>query len=819
MGVVVREENGVVGIMMARLLRRVMEEAKESHLFEFPIWVTVGESSTGELQRKIGEGLGIRVGSRREEDAEIRIKAALEDGKIFLILNEVHEPLVLGKLGIYEDQLVLGSKVVIVTPVQQVCSVMETHRIIEEEGWESLSEEDAWDLLVQEAIDVAANLPGTQGRITGEVVMECWVYCLLFPHAAYKDELIAYWITEGFISGFGWVKHHVVAAENLLDELKERCMLQEEDNNRTRIPNRIASKIFAAATDPGRGGSNRHRILARCELGLKQPPEIAEWEDKERISLCRNQIERLSFATTPPKCSRLTTLLLDHNPLREIPDLFFEHMKSLRVLDLSVTNITSLPSSLSCLCNLRMLSLQFCPYLETLPLPLIQALTELQYLDLYEATIKRVTSKVSFENMPNLHVLDISTKTGRRGITQLSLRGCGSLELFFGLYGLENLEVLDLSGTKIKEFPRRIAELKRLRRLDLLDTKYLTTVDWNAIRWLPKELNWNQCCFDLPRQSQIRGSDGHCISVSDTNIFKTLDANSHLWEGYFQKFYFYVCACEEWREDNERQDSDDPFERDQFYYSDIFAKAKIKHRDPSTSYSKCLEVHATKGVFDGIGGILFNTEFFSLQNNHFIITLSDLGVENMGKLIECRIEKCHQMESFIVGKGRNVNVLQCLRKLWVYHVTKLTTLCKGIFGQKSFTLLNHIYLESCQGLVNLFSLGICFEKLQILELKFCRRLETLFQEDQAGQDAFPLLHTLWLWELPKLKSICNGYLPTLEKLRVKGCPKLRKLPLHVGNPNTTPEVSGETNWWNNLVWEDMGIKNHIRFQDQDPFSL
>ncbi|XP_077251446.1 putative disease resistance protein At1g61300 [Tasmannia lanceolata] len=756
------------------------------------------------------------------------------DGRILLILDDVTTgdtiPVYLEDGALHRDSKVIRVRFY-ARWGENIDRRKKKMRIIEQERWWSLSEEDVWNLLSGEANDLSTDLSGNGINFTGDTIMKCWMICLLFPKGVDADDLMHHWIIKGYIIGFERVLDDgLLWARALLDGLHERRMLfthkiHYNDKGQVRI------SFFVAGEATTERISRRHRFLLRSNVRLTQPPEAEEWEDKEMISLSWNEIRSLLHPSSlsflhpsslsydedgkctvhPPKCPTLTTLLLDHNPLEMIPETFFEHMKGLQVLDLSSTRISSLPPSLSCLSNLRMLSLNDCPCLESLPMPQIQA--KLEILNFKRTPIKSLIPKASFEDMRNLRFLDFYVPNAS-GITHFSVRGCLSLERLQGLETLVNLHMLDLSGTKIKNLPEEITNLKKLMRLDLIDTKHLEIVNWNEIRRLPKELNWDQCSMNLARESQVKGKNGYFISVHDACIFQTLDSHSPLWEQYFQKFHFYVCAYEE-----RCKDKDDPFMIKQIYYGDIYAQIKTKHFAPSTNYDKCLEIYTSKGILIGIGGVLYNTEFFHLHNNKFITTLSDLEVENLSKIIECRIEKCHEMKSLVIGQSENIDVFHCLKKLWVYHLTKATVLCKGKFGRKSFTLLNSIYLDSCPRLVNLFSSEIRFEKLEILEIRFCYKLETLFYEDQVGQDAFPLLHTLCLWELPMLKTICNGYLPKLEKLKTKGCLKLHKIPLHIGNQNTPPEILGEANWWNNLVWEDMGMKNRIRFREQSPFTL
>lgn len=112
-----------------------------------------------------------------------------------------------------------------------------------------------------------------------------------------------------------------------------------------------------------------------------------------------------------PKFNRLSTLLLQDNPLDSGYDqYFFYSMPNLRFLDMSRTNISALPKSLS-----------------------------------------------------SLKILQI-----------LVLRNCAKLKSLPDLSNLRDLMVFDLSGTPLELWPQGIENMKKLRRLDLSQTKLAT---------------------------------------------------------------------------------------------------------------------------------------------------------------------------------------------------------------------------------------------------------------------------------------------------------------------------------------------------------
>lgn len=139
--------------------------------------------------------------------------------------------------------------------------------------------------------------------------------------------------------------------------------------------------------------------MVKAGLGLNTLSR--EWiEGFEKVSLMQNNIKIL------PKFSNsknLSTLLLQQNPLKSIPNSLFVNMHNLRVLNLSYTSIQVLPDSISSLQNLHAFLLCFC---ELNSLTSLAMLKELRVLDLSYTLIGRLP--LDIEGLVNLHRIDLS---------------------------------------------------------------------------------------------------------------------------------------------------------------------------------------------------------------------------------------------------------------------------------------------------------------------------------------------------------------------------------------------------------------------------
>ncbi|KAJ0501592.1 putative leucine-rich repeat domain superfamily [Helianthus annuus] len=142
------------------------------------------------------------------------------------------------------------------------------------------------------------------------------------------------------------------------------------------------------------------RLMNKSALKLNQLAR--EWiENVEWVSVMDNGI---SIVPDYPNCQKLSTLLLQRNPLSQnIPDSFFMQMPRLKVLDLSKTGIKSLPESVSTLCSLRALLLSFSELKE---IPSLTMLKDLRVLDLSHSRLKKLPSDIG--ELTNLRRLDLS---------------------------------------------------------------------------------------------------------------------------------------------------------------------------------------------------------------------------------------------------------------------------------------------------------------------------------------------------------------------------------------------------------------------------
>ncbi|KAE7996846.1 hypothetical protein FH972_001535 [Carpinus fangiana] len=567
-------------------------------------------------------------------------------------------------------------------------------------------------------------------------------------------------------------------------------------------------------------------------LDLSENPNLVKIEDNtfgplknlRRLNLSSNiKIENLPVLSNLCKLELLN--LSGCSALTKIADQSFEHMTRLQKLQLSETQIESLPS-LSKDVNLRQLLLRSCIRLKQLPS--WESLSKLEVLDLSGAQLLKGNTADFLKNMNGLQLLNLSgtgvtlpSLSNLTNLTQLSLGGCSlsELEPNFGghtklevlnlseteitslpslgkltslrelrlrgcsglmqlpdLKSLTHLEALDLWGTGIKGFPYEISELTSLKHVGLPDMAGVETLEWDSIKRLPEEVNWAECGI------LKHCKDGPCISMSATQLSGILkDHPDQL--ANLDKFHISVSAP--LKEEGGARDIDwhriDPSLRN------IYLQ---KFSVPEEG-ARFLEIVGFDCFPDAIEGGIVKAEYIALIRNKFMKSLSDLAAglkavnEGVAAMKGCTLEKCNEMETIFGGEEREVKMRGNLETLRASNLPKLKSVVSiGKEKVGGFENLKELYLDCCPLLEFVFPSSQQPENLEILEIKFCDKLKTLFDSEPPTETErkLPKLKKLHLVELPELTSIkvpesmtVKDIFPSINSIKVRECPMINEL--------------------------------------------
>ncbi|KAK1670586.1 hypothetical protein QYE76_058745 [Lolium multiflorum] len=238
----------------------------------------------------------------------------------------------------------------------------------------------------------------------------------------------------------------------------------------------------------------------------------------------------------------------------------------------------------------------------------------------------------------------------------------------------------------------------------------------------------------------------------------------------------------------------------------------------------------------GIKPIIFvmnEAESLHVHDNSSITTIISqhmisIGVEReifWRHLTCCLVERCpklhtvfttnyniacfHELETFwaadlrmahcIWSKGRmddgeDTDTFAKLRSIHLYCCPRLTFILP-LSWFYTLSSLETLHIVNCGDLRQVFP----------VEVEFLRRIATNHQD---GVLEFPKLKHIYLHELYKLQHICEAkmFAPKLEKVRLRGCWGLRRLPA-VGQ-ESHPVVDCEKDWWDKLEWDGLEAGHH-----------
>ncbi|KAE8674459.1 hypothetical protein F3Y22_tig00111754pilonHSYRG00073 [Hibiscus syriacus] len=486
---------GMGGVGKTSIMKVINNQLlKETEKFDTVIWITVSkEMSISKLQKDIASKIGVEFYGDEDETtrAGILFETLSQKSRFVMILDDLWEKVYLERIGIPESYL-NGIKLVLTTRSADVCRqvgcrVIKVKPLMEEEAWELFLEKAGCDILnIRGAepiarsiakrcaglplgiITIASCLKGiddisewrnalkelslrkksvngfedevfqqlqfSYDRLKNPKLQDCFLSCALYPEdkEIVEEGLIQLWIAEGLVEE--WI-----------------ACRQREHARTVKMHDLLRDMALRIA---------KSRFLVKAGLMLKKVPDVQEWSmNLEKVSLMGNQWLHIPLEMSPPKCPRLTTLLLSQCNIVSIPEGFFKHMDALKVLDLSFNPIKSLPISLSKCLGLTTLLFSDC-CIESIPESFFDDMNELKILDLSWNPIKSLPHSLS--NLKNL--------------TSLLLDCCEDLGNVPSLSNLGVLRKLDLRGTNIKEIPHGMENLVSLEHLNLDQSKNLNEI-------------------------------------------------------------------------------------------------------------------------------------------------------------------------------------------------------------------------------------------------------------------------------------------------------------------------------------------------------
>ncbi|KAH1063519.1 hypothetical protein J1N35_028506 [Gossypium stocksii] len=816
---------GMGGVGKTIIMKHIHNDLLKEQRFERVIWVTISkEFNVMKVQDDIASALKLKESLDKEGD-KLRRAAILSEmlkkaGKHVLILDDVWDEVSLEEVGIPEPSGSNGYKLVLTTRSERVCkymgctvikvkplpeeqaltlflskvgpnivqnqTLMPILRLVVEEcaglpltivvvAGTLKGEEDPliWKNALRELKERIENVEGVEAKVIerlkfsfdhlkDEKVKYCFLHCALYPEdfEIWKNELIECWIEEGFTDDMGTRQEMKDKGRVILKKLEDNCLLENVSSGKMKMHDAVRDMALSITR-------MNPRYMIQAGLQLEELPEKEQWSwDIVKVSLMRNLISEISIDVLPTKCQLLTTLLLQHNPIKKIPNSFFTNMPCLSVLNLSYTKIESLPNSISELKNLTTLLLRFCSKLRDLPcLSMLQELKKLdlhwtkiaevpegtdmmiklRYIDLCVCTLKEIPAGL-LPKLVHLQHLCFYVNNEKTSLKAEEMEQLKKLECFTGRF------------EDINEFNKFISSMQQ-RKKNLI--KYNLVVGTLNLPYAIKEIGTQ---LKIVRIGGVQNWEGelimHPIEIQELNIF------------------------------------------DCHYLRSLV--------DDNSSLKNAIDLRVCRILWCvGIECVVSFSSFASSSAHPFqSLEVLDLGyLPKLSALI---------MKDAGIGSATTSTLAP--------SATFSHLMIISIVGCSSMkTLLPHWLLPNLQNLEKIHVYA-CSQLVEILGVATSEVEEE--GRDALIKFHLPKLRELTLRESPNLKSICSksGVMvcDSLEDIEVfNGCDKLKRIPPFVplvghGQPfaYAPPSLTivSSTRWWESLEWDDHpNFKNVLHF--------
>ncbi|PHT49669.1 putative disease resistance protein RGA4 [Capsicum baccatum] len=606
----------------------------------------------------------------------------------------------------------------------------------DEKEWSFVRDSDIWNL-PQDESSILPALKLSYFHLPQDL-RHCFAYCAIFEKGSKidKEELIYFWMANGFISSEGNLEPEDRGNE-VWNELYWRSLFQEVQQN---SDGRMLFKIHDLVLDMARS------IMADGIHATKL--EGGEKISASRIRHATIHAEDKSFLAFP-KCTMpynpstitvyrsLRVLIFCSVQLKELPSTI-GNLIHLRYLDLFSTCIDSLPRSICSLQNLQMLSVEDCCLLRVLP-------KHLRYL---------------------------------RNLRHLRLKGCPLSHMPPNIGQLTHLKTLN----KFVVGKRRCSKLSELRDLNLrgeLVIEHLERVEnhMDAKEALCSKQNLQSLALYWNRSTE-------CVSSKDVDlqVLEALEPHSDL--KHLKVAGFRSTRLASWMKDSVLRTIVTLYLHDCKYCLHLPPLAQLP-RLKSLSLRGLHIEYIDSDVESGVSQLrkfpsLVSLEMCNLPNLKGVSIKE--GEEQFPSLHEMWIEDCPLLKFPRLLSVRNLRNIKCSNMT----LASISNLC----GLTSLAISNNKELTSfpeevLTNLTDLDTLSIVnFSKLEVLPnslenlttLKFmciahCNQLKSLPEQQLQG-----------------LTSVCklsiNRCLASLEELAILGCPELVSFPHEIKHLNS-----------------------------------
>ncbi|EXC14444.1 putative disease resistance protein [Morus notabilis] len=495
------------------------------------------------------------------------------------------------------------------------------------------------------------------------------------------------------------------------------------------------------------------------------------------------------------ECPHVKLLWMWKTGSSEVPDLFFEETKELKVLDLSYAKLLPLPSSLGFLENLRVLNLCDCTLGD---ISEIGNLKLLQVLDMTGSTIEYLPKEIG--QLSHLRELEIGrckwlTKihpdvlSNLKELEELNMKN--TVIQWEDGDGRENASLTDLQelpNLRALHLEVESAHIKSTNLLSKKFSRYEISINTRPSIWFSNKLT----AYTLFGSKILKLNLGSNLLIEELGLGMLLDCSDEVQFVGIQDVDALIPGVN----------------KQGFLETMHMALYDTKIRYiisplPSHPYSaferlESLRLHTLEKLEHICHRELGSGSFCRLQQLeinkcHELKSLVSFSVAKLlVQLQEINVYDCNMIEEIITHDDQPLNNagtiefpqlqtlrLQSLPKLKTFFSQGLEpskrTLVPLFSGQVQASKLTNLEVSYCESLKYLFSSAFASKlpNLYYIYMKECNMMEEIIIVDQKVEEiCFPQLQYLQLQNLPKIKKFCSGIsieCPLMADLKMWNC--------------------------------------------------
>ncbi|KAF9597802.1 hypothetical protein IFM89_021887 [Coptis chinensis] len=849
---------GMPGVGKTMLIDAVTEELKREKLYDEVVKVTVSQNL--DLQKIQGD-IAKLLGQELLDNDPISLRAGQlferlsQNKKILVILDDLWERVELAKLGIPCKNNKKGCKVVFTTRDQGVCNIMESDLELQ---IGVLSEEDSWSLFRLKAGQVVDSLSHqtaardivtrceglplaivTLGRalrnkdatiyadalnrlkksifydhmspvtasirlsydyLQSETTRFCFLFCCMFP----EDFKIDFEVLLTYVKGENLVRDVNTLGEARgrlhaeVDKLASSGLLSRAKDGYIMMHDVIRDVATSIASEEG------NEFIMRAGLELRDWPDLGKCK---RLSLMNNKIRcALPYQIEAPQ---LLTLSLSgtRDYLSKIPDDFFQETKSLKTLDLSHTNVDSLPPSLSCLVNLRTLRLEYCHNLVNVNA--IEKLEKLEILSLFHSGHSRFPNGI--KGLRNLRLLNLSYTDWFGVKSNFMPNVISSLTLLEELYLMRNLDSWEVIGTNkgIKEIFYEIASLTCLTSLEfyapLQPQECLSQnilFQWDRLEKFKIHVGWSYFHKFPEQKFQEKSTQFHRSMFLQTPSVPSVNWVAELLEKT-NCLFLYGCLGVESVGQLDARGQNENLKYLEVGCSEMkyLMSTTVLNKAPKYAFSKLEELHfetmqnleaICKGTLPH--GFLSELRILEVDTcNKVTILIPSHLLVRLKNLEDLKVRACAGLELLIQFAGGDEAVgKEQLSQVHTSASTALSSSPNNTTKQSNISnklsnfpaslilpRLRVLEISSCWKLKYLFRIREVRNllKLETLCINYCTNMEVILEQGNDDKDNAILPHVKisTLGTMSKQSNMMSSIFPNLRVLEISSCKKLKYL--------------------------------------------